>query len=134
MLRRMTHPLAHTAEVRAHNRVMRYTRSGSGPLLLLLGGDSADDLWPGLHDRLAADFKVIVPELPKGDGRADVANWLACLLDGIGATNVFVVTGEPHRDTALALGEGDYVSRVVVLERDISVDDAASRIMSQLTG
>src|SRR5687767_9576568 len=100
--------MQHAAEVRAHDRVMRYRRWGSGPLLLVLGAESPDAFWPGLPERLAAQFKVIVPEVPSD--APDAVPWLDCLLDGLGASDIAVVAGIRHRATALALAEGDHVS------------------------
>jgi hypothetical protein len=104
----------HTAEVRAHNQVMRYSRYGSGALLLLLR-DASRDPWSTLQERLAAHFKVIVPEVPAGT--ADVPGWLNNLLEGLGATDITVVAVGGHCDTglALALVDNEFVSRVVLI-------------------
>jgi hypothetical protein len=129
----MTYPMDHTAEVRAHNQVMRYRRFGTGPLLLLLG-NSPRELWPALRERLAEHFKVIVPDIPPGN--PDIAGWLCCLLDGLGATEIAVVAEDRLRDTAsaLACADGDYVGRVVLLPAELSVDEALSRVRRDLMG
>jgi hypothetical protein len=110
----MTYSPDHTAEVRAHNQVMRYSRFGSGALLLLLR-DTPRDPWSTLQERLAAHFKVIVPNIPAGT--ADVPGWLTNLLEGLGATDLTVVAVGRHCDAgiALALGDHDLVSRVVLI-------------------
>jgi hypothetical protein len=55
------------AEVRAHDHVMRYRRSGTGRAVLVLrSADGAEALWPELHDALAARFRLIIPEVPRG--------------------------------------------------------------------
>lgn len=110
----MTYSPDYTAEVRANNQVMRYSRLGTGALLLLLR-DPSRDTWSGFRKRLAAHFKVIVPDVPAGT--ADVPGWLSDLLEGLGATDVSVVAVGRHCDTglALALGDNDFVSRVVLI-------------------
>lgn len=110
----MTYSPAHTAEVRAHNRVMRYSRFGSGVPVLLLRDPSRDG-WSTLHERLAAHFKVIVPNVPADT--ADVPCWLSNLLEGLGAAGMAVVAVGEHCDTglALALADNDLVGRVVLI-------------------
>ena len=110
----MTYTPNHTAEVRAHNQVMRYTRYGSGALVLLLR-DPSPDPWSNFRERLAAHFKVIIPNVPAGT--ADVPCWLSNMLEGLGGTDVTVVAVGRHCDTglALALGDHDFVSRVVLI-------------------
>jgi len=57
-----THPAVGLAEVRAHDLVMRYQRSGVGrPLLLLRASASPDALWPELEEQLVARFRVFTP-------------------------------------------------------------------------
>ena len=112
-------PLRHDpawSEVRAHDHVMRYRRSGVGQAVLLLrSDDGADALWPELGDVLAAHFRVILPEVP-ADG-ADVAAWLADFLEGLGVARVAVLAAEQLCLPALelALLDADQVARVVLV-------------------
>jgi len=41
------------AEVRAHDRVVRYRRSGAGPAVVLLQPAAPTPLWPELLDMIA---------------------------------------------------------------------------------
>src|SRR6185503_3414586 len=103
-------------EVHAHNQVMSYRHRGGGPLVVLLGAESSANLWPELPVLLSRDFRVVLPQLPV---TADVANWLACLLDGLGASDVAVIAGGhycfPAVELALGLGGGEAVSRLVLV-------------------
>lgn len=78
------------AEVRAHDRVMRYRRSGVGRAVLVLRSpEDPEPLWPELLEALGAGYRLIVPDPPPGD--ADVAGWLAGFLEGLGASNVRIL-------------------------------------------
>src|SRR5687768_9062075 len=81
------------AEVRAHDQVMRYRRTGAGrPVLVLRSPDDPDPLWPELLATLGASYRVIVPDPPEGD--TDVATWLTSFLEGLGATSVRIVASD----------------------------------------
>ena len=78
------------AEVRAHDRVMRYRRMGAGrPVLVLHSADEPESLWPELLDTLGAGYRLILPEPPPDD--EDVAAWLAGFLEGLGTSSVRIV-------------------------------------------
>lgn len=119
----------HTAEVRAHNQVMRYTRAGSGPLLLLLG-DAAEP-WgaTGFRERLTEGYKVIVPTIP--EGTSDVTEWLGCLLEGLGAAEVTIVAAGSRCDAALALSldANDFVRRVILIPDAAHASTLAARYL-----
>ncbi len=103
------------AEVRAHDHVMRYRRSGVGRAVLVLrSADEPEPLWPELADALAARFRVIIPEMPAA---ADVAAWLTDFLEGLGTASVAVVAAEPFCIPALelALLDADQVARLVLV-------------------
>jgi hypothetical protein len=103
------------AEVRAHDHVMRYRRSGTGrAVLVLCSADGAEELWPELADALAARFRLIVPDLPPG---VDVAGWLGEFLEGLGSAGVAVVAADPFCVPALelALLDADQVARIVLV-------------------
>jgi hypothetical protein len=93
---------------------MRYRRSGSGRAVLVLCAGCAEPLWPELAGALAARFRLIVPEVPRG---ADVAAWLAHFLEGLGAAGVTVVAADGFCLPALelALLGADQVARVVLV-------------------
>ena len=97
-----SHPAVGLAEVRAHDLVMRYQRSGVGrPLLLLRASASPDALWPELEEQLVARFRVFTPELPPDC--EDVAAWVKDFLEGVGLDRVLVVAADPCCLSALEL-------------------------------
>jgi hypothetical protein len=108
----MTQPLASpetTAEVRAHERVVRYRRSGTtGPALVLVAADHGTELWPDFSRLLAERYRVISPDLPDP---ADAAKSLRSLLEGLGCIAVPLIAAGRYCDAALEL----------VLERHESV-------------
>ena len=118
----------HTAEVRAHNQVMRYTRAGTGPLLLLLGEPA--EPWNAFRVRLAERFKVIVPSVP--EDTTNVAHWLNSLLDGLGAAEVTIVAAGNQCDAALnlSLGATDAVRRVILLPDARHAAELAERYLT----
>ena len=104
------------AEVRAHDHVMRYRRSGTGGAVLVLRASGAPDpLWPELADTLASRFRVIAPEVPASG--VDVAAWLTTFLEGLGCAGVAVVAADQFCMPALelALLDRDRVARVVLV-------------------
>jgi hypothetical protein len=111
-------PPAAWAEVRAHDRVMRYRRLGAGRAVLVLRPASAfAPLWPGLAHALAAHFRVILPDLPAT--AVDATAWLAGFLEGVGAAGVGVVAAGRFCAPALelALLDPDAVGRVALVHR-----------------
>jgi hypothetical protein len=111
-----------SAEVRAHDRVVRYRRSGTrGPNLLLLAADSAADLWPEFPRLLSDRFRLFMPDLPQSG--ADATSSFRCLLDGLGATGVSVLAAGRYCDAALAVAlAGDESVGRLVLVPEITVD------------
>lgn len=104
------------SEVRAHDHVMRYRRSGAGPAVLLLHpGETSDALWPELLHVLSSSFRVILPDLP--DDANGVAPWLADFLEGLGFARVAVLAAGGFCLPALelALLDADQVARVVLV-------------------
>lgn len=148
------------AEVRAHDRVVRYRRSGTrGPNLLMLAADPSSDLWPELPRLLAERFRLLMPELPETG--ADATQSLRCLLDGLGSTGISVLAAGRYCDAALALalagdesvgrlvlvpeltGEADVDPEpevaprvagapIYVLSRQLPVDDAIEKVIAYL--
>ena len=114
-----TRPPETWAEVRAHDHVMRYRRSGAGRVVLVLHADgddgAADSLWPELAAALAERFRLIVPEAP-ADG-ADVSAWLGDFLEGLGVSGVALVAADRLCIPALelALLDTDQIARVVLV-------------------
>lgn len=113
------------AEVRAHDRVIRYRRAGAGAVVVLLLPEGEDPPWPGLAQALAARFRLVVPELPPSG--SDVGRWLLDFLEGLGWHAVSLVAAGRCRAPALALarGDGDALARVVLVEEPPSGDAAA---------
>src|SRR5687768_13803388 len=109
----MTQPVALSAEVRAHDRVVRYRREGtSGPPVLLVVADSTSDLWPEAPD--------------------DAAQSLRCLLEGLGCAGVPMIAAGRYCNTALelALERNEAVGRVLLVpeatEADETTDDRSA--------
>src|SRR6059058_4165774 len=95
-------PQSSWSEVRAHDHVMRYRRSGVGPAVLLLHpGEESGALWPELLHVLSSSFRVIVPDLP--DDADDTAAWLADFLEGLGFARVAVLAADGFCLPALEL-------------------------------
>jgi hypothetical protein len=119
------------AEVRAHDHVMRYRRSGTGHAVLVLRGPhEADVIGPDLADGLADRFRVFVPDLPVCAPYA--AEWISNFLEGLGLVRVALVAGEPYCMPALELAwnEPARVSRLVLItDADDEEDGESSRLL-----
>lgn len=114
-----TPPAESWAEVRAHNQVMRYRRTGAGRSVLVLRPErDAVGLWPELAGALGARFRVIEPTLPVLD--PDVVAWLAGFLDGLGPARVALVASGDLCLPALELARLDpeRVVRAVLVPAD----------------
>ncbi len=134
-----TCPMSHTsefprsagswAEVRAHDQIVRYRRSGTGRSVVLLTPDLGDGmLWPELVEALDRDFRVLVPELPAD---AQLMRGLAGFLEGIGTSRVAIVATGALCAAALelALLDRERVARVVLLPCE---GDGAARLAAGL--
>ena len=104
------------AEIRSHDRVTRYRRSGTGPAVLVLQpADGPGALWPELLHELEERHRLVIPEAPPPG--IDIARWLADFLEGLGLSPVAVVAADelciPVLELAL-LG-ADQVTRVVLV-------------------
>jgi hypothetical protein len=78
------------SEVRANDQVIRYRRCGAGPNVLVLRADHHDDeAGRALLDALAAQFRLLIPELPATG--AELGERLALFLDGLGVADVAVL-------------------------------------------
>jgi pimeloyl-ACP methyl ester carboxylesterase len=111
-----THPAGTLAEVRAHDQVMRYRRTGAGrPVVLLRAASGPDSIWPELDAELAARFRVFTPELPVDCD--DVAAWVKGFLEGVGLDRVLLVAADPCCLSALelALIGADQIERLVLV-------------------
>ena len=104
------------AEVRAHDRVVRYRRSGSGPVVLLLQPDSpTTPLWPELLEAIATGSRLIVPEPPATE--SDAEPWLSALLEGLGTRHTTIVAAGGFCIAALerALLSPEQIDRVIMV-------------------
>ena len=113
------------AEVRAHDRVTRYRRSGAGrPVLVLHSPDDPNPLWPELLETLGAGYRVIMPEPPSAG--ADVTAWLAGFLEGLGTTSVRIVAADGFCMAALelALLEAVGITRMVLVANGPAAPEA----------
>src|SRR5215510_12757759 len=104
------------AEVRAHDRVVRYRRSGAGPVVLLIQpAEAAAPLWPELLDLIATDTRLVVPEPPADE--SEVEEWLSALLEGLGTRNTTIVATEGFCIAALerTLLSPEQIARVIIV-------------------
>jgi hypothetical protein len=121
----MPKPSFAEAEVRAHNRVIRYRRTGVGRAVLLLHcPDYSEPLWPELIEALGAGFRLIVPDLPAP--HADVVGWLGDFLEGLGMSSVRILAADRFCMPALELTllDPDQVARVVLVLASGSLETA----------
>lgn len=126
----MTQPLESTpraagatvsAEVRAHERVVRYSRVGNaGPDLLLLVTDSSSTGLPDFARLLAERFRLMIPDLPAAQAEAGKA--VRSLLDGLGCLGIDVLAAGRHCDVGLelALAHDESVGQVVLIPEEMS--------------
>jgi len=107
-------PTETLAEVRAHDRVMRYRRTGAGRPLVVLRG-SAGALWPELDAHLVTRHRVVTPALPSDC--ADLAAWVGGFLEGVGLERVTLLATDPCCLAALelALLDGQRIERLVLV-------------------
>ena len=104
------------AEVRAHDRVVRYLRSGSGPAVVLLRpASSISPIWPELLQRIADGTRLIVPEPPENEEEAE--EWLSALFEGLGVRNLTVVATHGFCIAALerALLSPEQIARMIMI-------------------
>lgn len=109
------------AEVRVGDSVTKYLRAGTGRPVLLLGRfDAPYAAWPGLTAELAANFRLVAPQLPAG--RDDFAAWVRAFLDGLGLLRVSIVATDEVGVAAIAFAllENERVDRLVLLSTDRS--------------
>ncbi len=119
-------------EARAHGRVTRYRRAGSGPVVVLVSRDDRPDapLWPELGALLAGCCRLVTPEVP-GAG-TDLTAWLAEFLEALGATDVALVAADGVCLPALelALRDAEPIARLVLVpdgtggRDDVALDGA----------
>lgn len=105
------------AEVRAHDHVVRYRRSGSGPLVLLLGLDEGRAPWAEFEAALGRGHRLVVPRV-LGDAHEEYEARLGAFLEGLGAdavTAIVVHQGLVAPTIALALRGAGVIRRVVVI-------------------
>ena len=112
------------AEVRARDRVMRYSRAGTGPTVLVLA-HADEPLRRLLLEALAPHFRSLVPDLPPTE--ANVATWLSHFLEGLGATMVSVVATGSYCIPALelALRGGEHCARLVLISDGACSDESS---------
>lgn len=106
------------AEIRAHERVMRYRRTGTGRAsIVLCSPDDPQAPWPDLVHALGARFRLLLPEPPGAD--TDIAEWLADFLEGLGMSNIGIVAADRFCMPALELTllGVDQVGRIVLVPK-----------------
>ena len=122
------------AEVRAHDTVMRYLRTGAGrPVLVLRSDDDPHSLWPGLIETLRRGYRLIVPEPPPAG--ADVSGWIAGFLEGLGTATVRILAADRFCIPALELAlESDQVTRIVLVTEGPATTDAGRGLLETAMG
>ena len=109
------------AEVRVGEHVTRYIRRGSGPSVVLIGADAdANPLWSPMLESVAANHRVIIPQLPL-DG-VDSTTWLREFIEGLGLSAVAVIAGASLCGAALDVAAVDdfTVRKLVLLPDDVA--------------
>lgn len=104
------------AEVRAHDRVVRYRRSGAGPAVLLVQPHSSlAPLWPEFLALIGEGSRLIVPEPPANE--SEVEAWLGALLEGLGMRCMTVVATDAFCIAALerAMLSPEQVARMILI-------------------
>jgi len=104
------------AEVRAHDRVVRYRRMGAGPAVLLVQPHSSlTPLWPEFLELIGRGSRLMIPDPPAND--IEVEEWLGALLEGLGMRNVTVVATDGFCIAALerAMLSPEQVARVILI-------------------
>jgi hypothetical protein len=104
------------AEVRAHDRVVRYRRTGAGPAVLLVQPHSPfTPLWPEFLELIGQGSRLIIPDPPANE--AEVEEWLGALLEGLGMRNVTLVATDGFCIAALerAVLSPEQVARVILI-------------------
>jgi pimeloyl-ACP methyl ester carboxylesterase len=127
----LSRPAESWAEVRAHDRVIRYQRTGSGrPVVILRGADAAADLWPELDNGIAERFRVLRPEVPPAGSGATV--WLGDFLDGLGTARLAIIAAQSFAVSAieLALIDPERITRLVLVGDGDTNDQALDGTLS----
>ena len=123
------------AEVRAHDTVMRYLRTGAGrPVLVLRSPETPDPLGPALIETLRRSYRLIVPEPPAPD--VDVSGWIAGFLEGLGTATVRILATDRFCIPALelALLESDQITRIVLISDGPATTDAGRGLLETAMG
>jgi hypothetical protein len=121
------------AEIRAHDRVTRYRRRGSGRPVLLLCDSPDSPLWELLLNALSECYRVIIPEFaqPGAEGSFRLADFL----EGLGCRAVSVIADAALASAALAvaLGGCDQIARVIIVaDAPLAIDQGAADVVPTL--
>jgi hypothetical protein len=104
------------AEVRVGGYVTRYVRRGVGrPVVLLAAPSETNALWPELLDAIAAQRRLVLPDVPVSEAR--FSSWLRGFLDGVGLPLVSLIAAGSCCLPAveLALLDPDRFERLVLI-------------------
>ena len=107
------------AEVRAHDQIVRYRRSGSGrSVLLLCPEETIGAPWPELMATLDRDFRLLIPVVPPD---AQLIRGLTGFLEGLGTARVAIVATDTLCFAALelALLDRERVARAVLVPSEL---------------
>ena len=99
-----------TAVILANGIATPYWRSGSGPVVLLLGAPEAVAL------ALSEWFRVIVPDAPSDFSDVDAVRWLGGVYEGLGIAEAAIVAVPALQDAATGFAQAapDRVKGVIV--------------------
>lgn len=103
------------AEVRVGDHVTRYIRRGTGPSVVLVGADvNTNPVVLPLITKLAPNHRLIVPQTPAAE---NLAIWLRGFVEGLGLTEIALITGDVPAPAATELAAIDHftIRKLVVL-------------------
>jgi len=105
-----------TAVILANGIATPYWRSGSGPVVLLLGAPQE------IASALSEWFRVIVPDAPADFSAVDAVRWLGGVYEGLGIAEAAIVAVPALIDAATGFAQADPDRVKGVIVADLSAD------------
>ncbi len=119
--------------MRAGTATTEYTRSGTGPTVVLLAPSGLDHpVWSAITGAATRRLRVIAPDRFPSDQR--FASWLRSFLDGLGLARVSLVAEAEIgiRVIGFALAQPERIQRLVVLTDSDEHDTPPGRLAGSL--